>query len=114
MNYRIQIIVVSVLLLTHNTLAMDPPEDALTLSIYKMEVLSYCGLIDNRVSQGFKQERDFLITKTAADDTQIAKARSDAWQAGLAEWQNRGLGGFKNWCRTEGIEAQQYFWDITD
>jgi hypothetical protein len=33
----------------------------------------------------------------------------EGWKYGLAEWQNRGLGGFKNWCKTEGGEITAYF-----
>jgi hypothetical protein len=36
----------------------------------------------------------------------------DAWKMAHAEWQNRGLGGFRNWCRTEGMEAADFFRNI--
>jgi hypothetical protein len=39
----------------------------------------------------------------------VQNARMEGWKYGLAEWQNRGLGGFKNWCNTEGKEIVEYF-----
>ena len=89
--------------------ALKPPAEPLSLSVYKMEVLSYCGLIDDRVAAGFKLERDHLISSLNLSPEAINKARMEGWKFGLAEWQNRGLGGFRNWCRTEGMEAAAYF-----
>ena len=83
-------------------------------SLYKMEVLSYCGLIDDKVSVGFAAERDRIIRRSSLTDEQIVEARTNGWKAGYSDWQNRGLGGFRNWCRTEGIEARDYFHGLAD
>jgi hypothetical protein len=34
------------------------------------------------------------------------------WTDADLEWGNRGLGGFRNWCRTEGIAAARRFVDF--
>lgn len=74
-----------------------------------MEILNYCGLIDDDVSAGFNHQRNNIIADLKLSEEQVQQARIEGWQAGLAEWQNRGLGGFKNWCRTDGMEAVEYF-----
>ena len=74
-----------------------------------MEVLNYCGLIDDNISERFRYRRDQIIARHALTDEEVQKARTEGWQSGLAEWQNRGLGGFKNWCRTDGREIAEYF-----
>ncbi len=106
-----------VLAFTSNCLATEsiglpPPEKPLSLLVYKMEVLSYCGLIDDEISKRFKQQRDHIITSQNLTSDDIQNARMEGWKFGLAEWQNRGLGGFKNWCNTEGKAIVEYFRNI--
>lgn len=91
------------------TIGLAPPEAPLSLLVYKMEVLNYCGLIDDEISKGFKQRRDLIILDQNLTPEDIQNARMEGWKFGLAEWQNRGLGGFKNWCKTEGMEIAAYF-----
>ena len=90
-------------------IGLPKPDAPLTLLVYKMEVLSYCGLIDNEISQDFKRQRDLIIERQNLTPEEVQNARIEGWKYGLAEWQNRGLGGFKNWCKTEGISIVDYF-----
>ena len=53
----------------------------------------------------FRQRTARLVGHYLLDQETVNQLRGDAWQAAHAEWQNRGLGGFKNWCRTEGRAA---------
>lgn len=76
---------------------------------YDFEVAGYCGLVTNAVGRGFRLEANRLIERHALDRDTVSRLRGDAWQAAHAEWQNRGLGGFKNWCRTEGLAAAERF-----
>ena len=91
--------------------AADPvtayPE--LSRVFYDFEVAGYCGLVDNDVGQGFRAVARRLIQRDALDRETVNQLRGKAWQAAHAEWQNRGLGGFKNWCRTEGLAAAERF-----
>ena len=77
--------------------------------VYKMEVLNYCGLIDDEISAEFKLQRDHMILSQNLTPEAVQNARMEGWKFGLAEWQNRGLGGFRNWCKTEGREIAGYF-----
>lgn len=94
------------------TIGLAPPEAPLSLLVYKMEVLNYCGLIDDEVSAGFKQRRDHIILSQNLSPEEVQNARMEGWKFGLAEWQNRGLGGFRNWCKTEGKEIAEFFRNI--
>lgn len=92
-----------------DSIGLPRPQAPLPLLVYKMEVLNYCGLIDDNISARFRYRRDQIIARHALTDEEVQKARTEGWQSGLAEWQNRGLGGFKNWCRTDGREIAEYF-----
>jgi hypothetical protein len=74
-----------------------------------MEVLNYCGLIDDEISARFKRHRDHIISSQNLTPEEVQNARMEGWKFGLAEWQNRGLGGFRNWCKTDGKEIAGYF-----
>ncbi len=100
------------LCLATETIGLPPPEAPLSLLVYKMEVLNYCGLIDDEISEGFKRRRDLIILNQDLTPEDIQNARMEGWKFGLAEWQNRGLGGFRNWCKTEGEEIADYFHNI--
>jgi hypothetical protein len=91
------------------SIGLPPPEKPLSLLVYKMEVLNYCGLIDDGISKAFKQQRDHIIESQNLIDEDVQIARMEGWKFGLAEWQNRGLGGFRNWCETDGREIVEYF-----
>ncbi len=78
---------------------------------YDFEVAGYCGLVTNSVGHGFRREANRLIERNGLDRETVNQLRGDAWQAAHAEWQNRGLGGFRNWCRTEGRAAAERFSD---
>ena len=91
------------------TISLPPPDAPLSLLVYKMEVLNYCGMIDDEVSEGFKQRRDHIITSKNLSPEAVQNARMEGWKSGLAEWQNRGLGGLRNWCKTDGKEIAGYF-----
>ena len=95
--------------LAAETISLPPPKAPLSLLVYKMEVLNYCGLIDDEVSEGFKQQRDHIISSQNLTSENVQNARTEGWKSGLAEWQNRGLGGFRNWCKTDGKEIAGYF-----
>lgn len=70
---------------------------------YDLEVASYCGLVDGAVSAGFRTAAGALIAASGLDRDGLDALRGRAWQAAHAEWQNRGLGGFRNWCRTDAV-----------
>ena len=69
--------------------------------IYRLEVTNYCGLTDEQILAGFYRERDAVLNEYNFSETLIAAARSEARNLVHAEWSNRGLGGFRGWCRNE-------------
>lgn len=89
----------------------DPLERYAEISalFYDFEVAGYCGLVTNRAGRGFQHRASDLIDRYGIDRETLNRLRGDAWQAAHAEWQNRGLGGFRNWCRTEGRAAARRF-----
>ncbi|MCZ7598947.1 MAG: hypothetical protein M5U09_16245 [Gammaproteobacteria bacterium] len=87
----------------------DTHLDELVHTMYLAEVTNYCSLVDEAVIDGFRRETGRIIAGDDISEKEIESARSEAWQMGHAEWQNRGLGGFRNWCRTEGMEAADFF-----
>ncbi len=81
---------------------LDPPtRDALRDS--------YCGLVSDAVAAGFHRQERRILADTAVEQETLNNIRGKAWQAAHREWQNRGLGGFRGWCRNEGKAATGRF-----
>jgi hypothetical protein len=80
---------------------------------YRFEVAGYCGLVNDQVARGFHFERKQLLEQHAMNEEQQQVLRGKAWQMAHKEWLNRGLGGFKRWCRNEGSEYAQNFVDLS-
>ena len=87
--------------------AQDKPEGWQTLVelYYKLEVTHYCSLTTEPVLVGFRKLNGGLLAKYSFSQEQLNAIRGEAWAAGYREWDNRGLGGFRGWCKNEG---QQY------
>ena len=95
------------LALSFVSFADDPPSTGVnTLADleYMREVLMYCGISDPRAVEGFLDQKNLIINNHGMDRNAVLEAGSIARQRSYAEWQNRGLGGFKGWCRTEGAD----------
>lgn len=86
------------------------PDAELTRIYYEREVMAaYCGLGSARSTAGFQRAEQEIIARKNLNQKDREKARTQAWKDAHAEWSNRGLGGFKNWCRTEGAAAMERF-----
>ena len=81
-------------------------ENALFHLYYQMEVAGYCSLVSAAVARGFARRADTLERNLL--DERRDHIRGKAWQAAHAEWQNRGLGGFRAWCANEGRAAADW------
>ena len=77
--------------------------------IYDFEVASYCAAVSPGAARGFEAATSAELEYLALTTEQLNRLRGKAWQAAHAEWQNRGLRGFKAWCRTEGRAAATRF-----
>jgi hypothetical protein len=94
--------------------AEEPPPRtaALYAAHYGYAVCEYCGLVSFEVFDGFRRETATLIEREKLSEAAARTIRLRAWTDADLEWGNRGLGGFRNWCRTEGIAAAQHFVDF--
>jgi hypothetical protein len=81
---------------------------------YRFEVAGYCGLVNEQVARGFHVERKQLLAQQAISEEEQQALRGKAWQMAHKEWLNRGLGGFKRWCRNEGQEYAQNFVSLSE
>jgi hypothetical protein len=83
--------------------------EALEESYYEVEVASYCGLVSEAVAAGFHRQQQRILGGAVVPRETLDTIRGKAWQAAHWEWQNRGLGGFRGWCRKQGQAAAQRF-----
>jgi len=77
-------------------------------------VTSYCGTLTPQVEAGFQRELAEATRRLDLDETAARQARIQGWVAADLEWSNRGLGGFRAWCRDEGVAAARRFRAIVD
>ena len=82
---------------------------ALHETYYEYEVAGYCSLVTAGVAAGFERQVTRILDGIEVDQATIDQVRGKAWQAAHWEWQNRGLGGFRAWCRNEGQAAAERF-----
>lgn len=80
-------------------------------AIYDAAVCEYCGLITPEVASGFHLLAADLIERDGLLSQEVREIRISAWTKADLEWSNRGVGGFRNWCRTDGASAAQRFVD---
>lgn len=98
------------LTVTANEIAAANTEHSPLVDVfYDLEVLAYCGMTSANLKDNFDRELGRIVAQENADPSGIEEARMAAWTLAYREWQNRGLGGFRNWCRTEGAAALERF-----
>ena len=91
-------------------LAAGPkPQNELEQVLYDMGVVGYCGLGSDAVYRGFRIELDRIVQRDGVDQSTLRDARNRALTMVEWEWDNRGLGGFRGWCRDEGQSAADAF-----
>ena len=73
--------------------------------LYDFEVASYCGLVTDDVGEGFRGKLTALVERDRVGREEMNALRGLAWQDAHEEWQNRGLGGFRAWCRGDAQRA---------
>lgn len=83
--------------------------EALREAYYEIEVAGYCGLVSDTVAVGFRRQVNRILGDRVVERETLDDIRGKAWQAAHWEWQNRGLGGFRGWCRKEGQTAAERF-----
>ncbi|WP_420348241.1 hypothetical protein [Pelagibius sp.] len=77
--------------------------------VYDYAVTSYCGTLDPEVERGFRRELAAITERAGLDAEAARRQRIKGWVEADEEWRNRGLGGFRAWCRDEGQSASRHF-----
>ena len=80
--------------------------------VYDYAVTSYCGLLTAEVEFGFKRELASLTEASGLTEAEAKAERIAGWVDADREWSNRGLGGYRTWCREDGIPAAKRFLDV--
>jgi len=81
--------------------AADEPRDLKAVH-YDMLVADQCGLADGFVIAGYRAEYAAVVVRDGLDESAQRELRLAALVAFDYEYQNRGLGGARAWCREEG------------
>lgn len=76
---------------------------------YDVYLVENCGLLTAEVRRGFELARDERRQAEGLDEAAARAARIEAGVAFDLEWQNRGLGGSRPWCRQDGKAAALAF-----
>jgi hypothetical protein len=85
------------------------PIGPLQEAVYGFAVAEYCGLLTPAVAEGFHLERQWIVAREGISPEREYADRIAAIMA--ADWQygDHGLGGYRGWCRTEGLTAAYRF-----
>ena len=70
------------------------------------------GTVDcqaNPSTRAFNRQLEELIARENSDPIEVRDARNRALTMVEWEWDNRGLGGFRGWCSSEGEAAVERF-----
>lgn len=99
-------------LMTHAGLALallspvsESPEDRYFQVMYDYEVAAQCGLVSVTVERAFRVALERAGRATGFDAEALRRIRIRAIVASDREYNNRGLGGYRPWCRTDGTEG---------
>ncbi len=77
--------------------------------VYDYAVTSYCGTLTPQVEAGFRAELAQRTEASGLSQDQAKAQRIEGWVAADLEWSNRGLGGYRAWCQSEGVDAARRF-----
>ena len=77
--------------------------------VYDYGVAGYCGTLTHESEAGFRQELAKVTARFHKDAAGARKSRLEGWLRSDLEWSNRGLGGFRRWCETEGTDVAKRF-----
>ena len=89
-----------------------PGWNSLVYLFYKVSVMNYCGLSSEESAEGFHFKKreivdHFAIPKDKNKPNSVSAAQFEAWDLAYQEWNNRGLGGFRRWCKKEARRYQK-------
>ena len=70
--------------------------------IYDYEVASFCGLVRMHVHEAYRTKRETLESASGLSPVALTHIRVGAMADAEREYINRGLGGHKPWCKSDG------------
>jgi hypothetical protein len=76
---------------------------------YMYGVTEYCGLNTAEVHDGYRRQMRALTRSGGLPESTVRWLRIRGMVAADLEYGDRGLGGYRNWCRTEGLDAARHF-----
>jgi hypothetical protein len=82
--------------------------------VYMYSVTEYCGLNTGEVYDGYRREVRHLTRQGGLPESTVRWLRIHGMLAADLEYDDRGLGGFRKWCRTEGLDAARHFLAFRD
>jgi hypothetical protein len=82
--------------------------------VYMYSVTEYCGLNTREVYDGYRREMRHLTRRGRLPESTVHWLRIHGMLAADLEYDDRGLGGFRKWCRTEGLDAARHFLAFRD
>jgi hypothetical protein len=82
--------------------------------VYMYSVTEYCGLNTREVYDGYRREMRHLTRQERLPESTVRWLRIHGMMAADLEYDDRGLGGFRKWCRTEGLDAARHFLAFRD
>ncbi|MEQ8357256.1 MAG: hypothetical protein RH942_17105 [Kiloniellaceae bacterium] len=85
------------------------PERSLTRVVYEFAVAGLCGTQDREVVAGYHREVAAITARGGYDEETARQHRLRGWVEADEEWSNRGLGGNRAWCQSEGLAAARHF-----
>jgi len=85
------------------------PTDDLRRLDYLFGIALECVLVDTAVIEGYTARTAAIVARLGLSDAARRHTRAAALIAVDREWANRGLGGYRGWCRTEGADAAALF-----
>lgn len=91
------------------TMAAADQSDPYYKLIYDYEVASFCGLVRTPVHDAYARKRADLERASGLDEDALTEIRVGAMADAEREYINRGLGGHKPWCRSDGRAGVRRF-----
>jgi hypothetical protein len=100
------------LLLTGAALAAEfqkRPIGSLQEAVYGFAVAEQCGLLNSAVAEGFHLEHRWIVARDGIAPERERADRKTALMAAAWQYGNHGLGGYRGWCRSDGMAAVHRF-----
>jgi hypothetical protein len=85
------------------------PIGPLQEAIYGFAVAEYCGMLDPAVAEGFELQQAWIMARDGITPERQHADRHAAMRAADWQYDDHGLGGYRGWCRSDGLTAVYRF-----